>query len=194
MLGDASMLDMSMFNPPRPPRQMEPPLSSADDHHRKSAGATPSIRSKRTFPASSSAQSLASVGEEGQGGHVDIDAGDMSTLLPTSPDKLRHLLRNEEMLQNETMTFDGPSMLATISGLPDRMPYRSIDSIFGNTAPTPRQIAQRQSPQKARPAASGDATIDLNDLMGKVTKVKRPSGTEESFVDLLKEADSFLDG
>jgi hypothetical protein len=118
----------------------------------------------------------------------------MSTLLPTSPDKLRHLLRNEEMLQNETMTFDGPSMLATISGLPDRMPYRSIDSIFGNAAPPARQSAQRQSPHKARPAAPGDATIDLNDLMGKVTKVKRPSGTEESFVDLLKEADSFLDG
>ena len=91
--------------------------------------------SKRTFTSSSSGDSLASVGEN----------GDVSTLLPVSPPKSRHLLRKEELIKHETFAmFDGP-------------PH------------------------------SQDVTMDLQGMMAKISKPKRASGTEESFVDLLHE-------
>ena len=120
-------------------------------------------RSKRTFPASSSGQSLASVGEEAEPGAKEYMASplDISTLLPSSPAKMQHLLRPEAMLQNESFALasDGPSFMA---GPPSA-----------------------QSTCASAKAHQGDTTLDIQDLMAKIGKPKRESGTEESFEDLL---------
>lgn len=118
---------------------------------------TPSTsRTKRTFPASSSHTTLSRLGERP---HLHADVGDISTLLPTSPARVAHLTTDEHQLLRESLPFEGPSFF-----LP------------------PPPSSTRKSPRKPNKA---DMTLDINDLMAKMAKPKRPSGTEESFEDLL---------
>jgi hypothetical protein len=64
----------------------------------------------------------------------------------------------------------------------------------------PKPVLSRQgSPQKVRSSpvklpfgsytpgnvAGGDVTLDVGEMMARMSKPKRPSGTEESFIDLL---------
>ena len=120
-----------------------------------------SVKSKRTFPASSSGNSLASVGEEA--GHLTNP--DMSTLLPvSSAERVRHLLRDDGMILRETM-FDEPSFRSPVKAVRATPSYNDMET-------------------KSIPDA-GDVTFDVRDLMAKMNKPKRASGTEESFVDLL---------
>jgi hypothetical protein len=137
----------------------------------KSSGSV--SRTKRTFPASSSAQSLASVGEE----KVAAQQGDVSCLLPTSPTKWQHLMRPEHLLQNEELSLiasEGASML--------------VPSGSGRSDP-PRQpttVLPRTTPGRESPIKDADMTMDLKQMMAKMTKPKRESGGEMSFMDLLR--------
>ncbi|KAK4683940.1 hypothetical protein P7C73_g6268, partial [Tremellales sp. Uapishka_1] len=122
-------------------------------------------KSKRTFPASSSGASLASLEEDPELNH----AGEVSTLLPQSPEKIRHLLRDEEMITREVLIED-PSMRVELP------------------KGTPR--AKSRSPRKRKGDVNlggGDMTMDVKDMMARMSKPKRSSGTEESFADLLND-------
>lgn len=90
---------------------------------------------------------------------------DVSTLLPSSPARTAHLLSDKHQLLRESLPSseaEGPSFF-----LP----------------PSPPPASTRKSPRK--PNMRADMTMDINDLMAKMSKPKRPSGTEESFEDLL---------
>ncbi|WVF66645.1 hypothetical protein IAT40_001386 [Kwoniella sp. CBS 6097] len=141
-------------------------------------------KTKRTFPSSSSGQSLSSVGEEAE---QDYPAeAEMSTLLPVSPVKTAHLLTDEELIAKETLmeeaSFTLPLPIRATPFKTSTMPHRS-----------PRRSPKEMSPLKnvfpahmrAEMMDEGDVTVDVKDLIAKVGKPKRASGTEESFVDLL---------
>ena len=132
---------------------------------------TTSINPKRTFPASSSGSSLASVGEVG-GHHLDPD---VSTLLPVSPEKLQHLLRKEEMINQETLV-ERPSF---------RIPEKRSPVETTKTTPSSGRTVTKGGMDV------GDVTLDVRDLVAKMSKSKRASGTEESFADLLHGRDGF---
>ncbi|WWD22797.1 hypothetical protein CI109_107291 [Kwoniella shandongensis] len=168
-------------SPPRSHRIGFPSLNSAK---------SPSSTLTRTFPASSSARSLASVGEEAE----HLFNPDVSTLLPVSPQKAAYLLRDDELISRETLAEEPNFHLP--------LPHASrISPVMPNTIQ--RHISQspsKYSPSKIRGFArrtdvviSGDVTLDVIDLMAKVSKPKRESGTEESFVDLLH-GENMLDG
>ncbi|WWC67209.1 uncharacterized protein I206_101116 [Kwoniella pini CBS 10737] len=150
---------------------------------------------KRTFPASSSAQSLASLGEEAEGNEI---AGDISTLLPVSPMKTAHLLTDPELITNEYLNMEEEKSF--------RLPLPSRATPFKPSfmSKTPRKSPPaRMSPIKAivqgihshnvAGLEAGDVTFDVKDLLARVNKPKRASGTEESFVDLLHD-DLMFDG
>lgn len=129
-------------------------------------------KTKRTFPASSSGQSLASVGEEREIPCI----GDASTLLPVSPAKMQYLLQPQHMLQNEDLSLlgsDGHSIF-----LP-----RPISTVFESG----RHRGQAARTSSRSPVKQGDVTLDLKDVMAGMNKPKRQSGGEMSFVDLLHE-------
>nr|XP_018266262.1 uncharacterized protein I303_00237 [Kwoniella dejecticola CBS 10117]OBR88420.1 hypothetical protein I303_00237 [Kwoniella dejecticola CBS 10117] len=157
---------------------------------------------KRTFPASSSAQSLASLGDENEG----MAGGDISTLLPVSPMKTAHLLTDSELITNEYLNMeDGEKSF--------RLPLPSRATPFKPSfmSKTPRKSPPaRMSPIKTivkglpshshshagkAPFVDGaaDMTFEVKDLLARVNKPKRASGTEESFVDLLHD-DLMIDG
>jgi hypothetical protein len=166
--------------------------------------AVASSKSKRTFPASSFS-SLASVGEEHEDKpHPDYDHffsadGDKSTLFPVSPAKMRHLLRDEEMLTHETF-LEEPSYLAPA---PRRLPSPAKSTAMPLSRSTVQGSPQkvRRSPIKdslsdrtmARENGMGDVTLDVGEMMARMNKPKRASGTEESFVDLLHGGDVMED-
>jgi hypothetical protein len=53
-------------------------------------------------------------------------------------------------------------------------------------ASPPPSIMTRKTPRKQpSPSKDADMTLDINQMMARMTKPKRPSGTEESFEDLL---------
>ncbi|OCF43122.1 hypothetical protein I317_03091 [Kwoniella heveanensis CBS 569] len=147
----------------------------------------PTSTTKRTFPSSSSGQSLASVGEELE---YPVEA-EMSTLLPVSPVKAAHLLSDGELIARETLdegaSFRLPLPPRATPFKASTMPYRS-----------PMRSPAKKSPLKsvfpahlrAEMVQDGDVTMDVKDLMARVGKPKRASGTEESFVDLLH--DNFM--
>lgn len=166
-----------------------------------------SVKARRVFPASSSAQSLTSVYEESprpplsrhQG--QSVDAGDMSALLPTSPLKANQLLEDDQLLTRETMMEENSFVLpppppsvrrrspekarACVPSSSSRTDLRFSEAascIAPRVDPTPRAQGQATSPAKAD---IGDTTLDVKDMMARMTKPKRPSGTEESFEDLL---------
>ncbi|XAO22545.1 hypothetical protein I312_101317 [Cryptococcus bacillisporus CA1280] len=124
----------------------------------------PASKTGRTFPASSSSNSLASVGEEESERPIDLDK---STLLPVSPQKAAYLLRDEEMIARETLD-EKPSYMLSIPPV------------------TACRTAARST------GHDDDRTMDVRDLMAKVGKPKRASGTEESFVDLLHAEDDMF--
>lgn len=124
----------------------------------------PTSKTRRTFPASSSGNSLTAVGEEESELLINLDK---STLLPISPQKTAYLLRDEEMIARETLD-EGPSYMLTI---PPATTSRAAAGCIGH---------------------DGDRTMDVRDLMAKVGKPKRASGTEESFVDLLHAEDDMF--
>ncbi|OCF60051.1 hypothetical protein L486_02724 [Kwoniella mangroviensis CBS 10435] len=148
----------------------------------------PLTKTKRTFPASSSSQSLSSVCEDEY--HFE---GEVSTLLPVSPMKTAHLLTDAEMISKEKLE-EGQDARFRLP-LPTRAtPYKP--SLMGKT---PRKSPPaKMSPIKTIVTAhkyhptqrdvrdeQGDITLDVKDLLAKMNKPKRASGTEESFVDLL---------
>lgn len=136
--------------------------------------------SKRRFPASSSNNALAAVGEEDVFGRV----ADQSALLPTSPDKMRHLLGSEHLLQNEDMSlWCGGDASASVILTTGQTP--SIMACASKSSP-PR--ASTQSRTRWSTYLDCDTTLDVRDLMAKMPKPKRASGTEESFIDLLRGA------
>ncbi|OWZ58257.1 hypothetical protein C368_00415 [Cryptococcus neoformans 125.91] len=124
----------------------------------------PTSKTRRTFPASFSGNSLAAVGEEESEQLIGLDK---STLLPISPQKTAYLLCDEEMIARETLD-EGPSYMLTI---PPATASRAAAGCTGH---------------------DGDRTMDVRDLMAKVGKPKRASGTEESFVDLLHAEDDMF--
>lgn len=157
-----------------------PAHTSPSKTPRKTPSSTtqPQSQTRRRFPASSSASSLNSVGEE---------IGEISTLLPTSPAKLRHLLEDEELISHEQLV-EMPSFL-----LPAPKPDQ-------RATVSPRKyetMRERETPSSSRTtragngqyADEGNVTLDVGALMAKMSKPKRASGTEESFVDLLKGED-----
>ncbi|WVW81376.1 hypothetical protein I302_103368 [Kwoniella bestiolae CBS 10118] len=142
---------------------------------------------KRTFPASSSGQSLSSVCED----EYRFD-GEVSTLLPVSPMKTAHLLTDAELISKEKLEEQDASF---------RLPLPTT-----RLGPTPHKPSfMSKTPRKSPPAKmspiktivrgnihstksameEGDVTFDVKDLLTRVNKPKRASGTEESFVDLL---------
>ncbi|WVQ94254.1 hypothetical protein IAU59_001333 [Kwoniella sp. CBS 9459] len=136
-------------------------------------------KTKRTFPSSSSGQSLASVGEEPE---YPAEA-EMSTLLPVSPVKTAHLLTDAELITRETLAGEASF----------RLPLPTRATPFKTFTMSHRSPKKATSPLKSvlplhmntEMKDDGDVTMDVKDLMAKVGKPKRASGTEESFVDLL---------
>ncbi|KAK8844656.1 hypothetical protein IAR55_006503 [Kwoniella newhampshirensis] len=136
-------------------------------------------RPKRTFPASSSANTLAWLGEEAE--HM-FDA-EVSTVLPVSPQKSAHLLRDDEMISRETLPEEaalqlsvsspGSAQLTTLS-------HTTEDAFFIQSC-----HQAKRSPRSHLATNEGNLTLDVVDMIEKVSKPKRASGTEESFVDLL---------
>ncbi|KAE8541171.1 hypothetical protein D1P53_002528 [Cryptococcus gattii VGV] len=124
----------------------------------------PASKTGRTFPASSSGNGLASAGEEESERPIDLDK---STLLPVSPQKAAYLLRDEEMIARETLDEEPSYML-------------SVPPV------TTSQTSARST------GHDDDRTMDVRDLMAKLGKPKRASGTEESFVDLLHAEDDMF--
>jgi hypothetical protein len=94
---------------------------------------------------------------------VDMDA---STILPRNPTRMSHLMGDEHQFMRQSL------------------PMSEGDSVLFASPPPP--IMTRQAPRK-QPSPSNDAdlTLDINQMMARMTKPKRPSGTEESFEDLL---------
>jgi hypothetical protein len=153
------------------PQTSRPPTSSRSTRSPVKGPLTAS-RTKRTFPASSSNNMLSRLGEGEEG---NIEAGDTSSLLPMSPVGMRHLMGDEHQLLRQSLPMsEGPSFF-----LPPLPP---------SSRKTPRAQAQRS------PVKDADMTFDVNQLMARMAKPKRPSGTEESFVDLLHDSDLELDG
>jgi hypothetical protein len=146
-------------------------------------------RTKRTFPASSSDKSLATVGEH-DFLQVPSSALDQSTILPVSPAKQAHLLGREHMLLNEDM-----SLLANDEGntfyLPPQVPAGPMEPVPKISVPpvptSSRTPRKRTSPLKTVQPRDEvwNQTLDLKELMANAKKPKRASGTEESFADLL---------
>ncbi|ORY23534.1 hypothetical protein BCR39DRAFT_347272 [Naematelia encephala] len=121
-----------------------------------------STRSKRYFPASSSAQTLDSLSEEPAGApSANLDK---SVLLPMSPNKARP--EDHESLLRMSLPLDELSMSMNIP-LPE---------------PTPRSHRKSIRPMMQD---SAEKTMDIGELMALMRKPKRASGTEESFADLL---------
>ncbi|WVQ72349.1 hypothetical protein IAR50_001900 [Cryptococcus sp. DSM 104548] len=89
-----------------------------------------------------------------------------STLLPFGNQEAAHLLRDGDLLSRETLVEDKSYRLA---------------------APPPKQVFTAKG-------NLGDMTMDVKDLMANIGKPKRASGTEESFVDLLKADDEDMIG
>ncbi|WVQ82619.1 hypothetical protein IAT38_004750 [Cryptococcus sp. DSM 104549] len=144
----------------------------------------PTSNSKRTFPASSSGSSLAVVGEEGE----QVLGPEISALLPSSPQKASHALQDYEMIAQEKMLEEGPSMrLAPPSAKANHENLARFENA-SSMASTRTQKHRRRIVDDM-----GDVTMDVKDLMAKVGKPKRASGTEESFVDLLH-TDDMLNG
>lgn len=118
--------------------------------------ASPS-KTKRTFPASSSSNMLSRLGEEA--------ALDVSTLYPRTPTRMAYLMEDEHQLLRQSL------------------PMSEGDSVL--FAPSPPPVASRKTPRKASPVKDPDMTMDVAQMMARMGKPKRPSGTEESFEDLL---------
>lgn len=118
--------------------------------------ASPS-KTKRTFPASSSSNMLSRLGEEA--------ALDVSTLYPRTPTRMAYLMEDEHQLLRQSL------------------PMSEGDSVL--FAPSPPPITSRKMPKKASPVKDPDMTMDVAQMMARMGKPKRPSGTEESFEDLL---------
>jgi hypothetical protein len=95
-------------------------------------------------------------------------AGDMdaSTIMPRSPTRMAHLMGDEHQFMRQSL------------------PMSEGDSILFASPPPP--IMTRKTPKKQpSPSKDADMTLDINQMMARMTKPKRPSGTEESFEDLL---------
>ena len=111
----------------------------------------------------------------------DEEAGDISTLLPVSPMKHRHLLSDDNNLLRErldwsgVMDMEGPSMF--IPPLPQQL--NMADSVAGKNVVAPPSI-KRDSPRKH----DINQTMDLKDMMAMFRK-PRASGGEETFMDLM---------
>ncbi|WRT63313.1 uncharacterized protein IL334_000218 [Kwoniella shivajii] len=153
-------------------------------------------RITRTFPASSSGQSLSSVAESEDHEYPLCNTNaDISTLLPVSPLKTAHLLTDSELITRETLVEEASFRLPLTSSSTRKTPYRPM---FMSKTPRKSPPA-KMSPIKTIVKGNinmrgyvheefrdiGDTTFDLKDLLAKVGKPKRASGTEESFVDLL---------
>ena len=188
----ASTNALSRVAPPWEDLSTEVPFDSMSTSRSMNFGGSmprSTSKTKRTFPASSSAQSLASVGEETDTlAKPTINAGDVSTLLPTTPGRIKHLLDPVHNLQDEDFSLiegaDGPSLFFPSKPLPRSnstfMPP-PLASIPGSARRTPR--GQRHAHES--PVKEMDLTLDVKALMARMTKPKRASGTEESFMDLL---------
>ena len=115
------------------------------------------------LPTSSSGQSLSSAGENSE--------LQTSTILPVSAKRSRYLLADDHQLDKEILAYEDESMIAA---LPSR---------FGVT-PGKTSVKMRSPIPSLRPREA-DMTLDMRALMANMAKPKRPSGMEESFVDLL---------
>lgn len=107
-------------------------------------------------------------------------AGDMSTFLPVSPLKTRHLMSDEHLLTHTKM--DDETMLDMSLIMPPRLspaktPHRSHTAM---PTRTPRSAKSRNEP------AAEDMTMDIQQMMAKVNKPKLGLGAEESVLDLFR--------
>ena len=101
----------------------------------------------------------------------DMDA---STMLPRSPTRMAHLMGDEHQLMRQSL------------------PMSEGDSFLLPSPPPP--IMPRRTPKKqASPTKDSDMTFDVGQMMARMAKPKRPSGTEESFEDLMHGPEFDLD-
>ncbi|KAL7420247.1 hypothetical protein Q5752_005216 [Cryptotrichosporon argae] len=100
------------------------------------------------------------------------EPADQSSLFPSSPSKLARFFADATLSTSADFLGpampDGPSMWAPAPAV------------------APRTLRWPQT-------ATNDESMDINQLIQGLAKVKRPSGTEESFVDLLRAAPEDLD-
>jgi hypothetical protein len=139
----------------------------------------------------------------------------MSTLLPVSPLKHRHLLSDEHDLLNERLDMssmvdlEGPSMFVpssshTASPTKSRpqsahvdaiLPVKKIMSPVRRTGSTPAKAPATGKRYSIRPAAGlQDQTLDLKDMMAAFRQPKLPTGVEESYMDLINASMDDMDG
>lgn len=90
---------------------------------------------------------------------------DVSTLYPRTPTRMAYLMEDEHQLLRQSL------------------PMSEGDSVL--FAPSPPPVTSRKTPRKASPVKEPDMTMDVAQMMARMGKPKRPSGTEESFEDLL---------
>ena len=101
----------------------------------------------------------------------DMDA---STILPRSPTRMAHLMGDDYQLMRQSL------------------PMSEGDSLLIPSPPPP--IMPRRTPKKqASPTKDSDMTLDVGQMMARMAKPKRPSGTEESFEDLMHGPELDLD-
>jgi hypothetical protein len=152
---------------PYPTPSSRPARSPTKPTSTSTSTASPSpSKTKRTFPASSSHIMLSRLGEEA--------ALDVSTLYPRTPTRMAYLLDDRHQLLRTSLPSsesEGDSVL------------------FAPSPPVP----SRKTPRKATPVKDADMTMDVAQMMARMGKPKRPSGTEESFVDLMHGTELDLD-
>ena len=91
---------------------------------------------------------------------------DVSKSMPRSPTRMAHLMGDEHQFMRQSL------------------PMSEGDSILFASPPPP--IMTGKTPRKQpSPSKDPDMTLDINQMMARMSKPKRPSGTEESFEDLL---------
>lgn len=119
--------------------------------------------------------------------------GDISSILPVSPLKTRHLLSDEHMLTRTELNDE--SMLNVSLFIPPATPGRSRHTAKQSAADGMATVSPMKSPSKTprsmRKRAgmdAGDMTMDIQQMMAraKVNKAKADMGPEDSFVDLLR--------
>jgi hypothetical protein len=113
--------------------------------------------------------------------------------------KDQHLLDENQMIADETMLEEKsfllplppPSVRARRSPQKPSVPAYEDDA---PSSPTKNAHIRGRTPRKAsgQTKDQADVTLDIRDMMARVSRPKRASGTEESFEDLLR-ADDYPD-
>jgi len=155
--GPADMMDMSTVMPRSPTRMAH----LMGDEHQLMRQSLPTSEGDSILFDSPPLPTIRKTPRRQAG---DLDA---STIMPRSPTRMAHLMGDEHQFMRQSL------------------PMSEGDSILFASPPPP--IVTRKTPRKQpSPSKDADMTLDINQMMARMTKPKRPSGTEESFEDLLR--------